>query len=271
MSDADLADMQAHYALGQEAARLDAPFGIVELERTKEILLRALPAPPATVADIGGGPGRYALWLAQLGYSVEHRDLAPGHVEHLASQHPDAVRTRVGDARRLDLGDSSVDAVLLLGPLYHLEARHERVTALREAARILRPGGVVFAAAVSRWAPRLHGLVAQRLYERYPEMPSLVGEVEQTGRLVPLYEGSFCGYTHRPAELAAEVQEAGLDLLDLVGVEGIAFALDDLGERLADPEARAVVLQAATTLERVPELLGLSPHMLATAQRPPAS
>lgn len=268
MNDVDLADMQAHYALGQEAARLDGAFGVVEFERTKEIVLRGLPEPPAVVADIGGGPGRYALWLADLGYTVEHRDLAPGHVEHLASQRAAAVSTRVGDARRLDLGDSSVDAVLLLGPLYHLEAPAERVTVLREAARILRPGGLVFAAAISRWAPRLHGLVAQRLYERYPEMQSLVGEVEQSGRLVPLYEGSFCGYTHRPAELAAEVREAGLDLLDLVGVEGLAFALDDLSERLAEPESRSVVLEAATALERVPELLGLSPHMLATAQRP---
>jgi ubiquinone/menaquinone biosynthesis C-methylase UbiE len=113
-------DMQAHYALGREAARLSEGLGVVEFERTSEIILRALPAPPAVVADVGGGPGRYALWLAELGHRVEHRDLAPGHVEQLASARPDAVTTRVGDARRLDLADSSVDAVLLLGPLYHL-------------------------------------------------------------------------------------------------------------------------------------------------------
>ncbi len=266
----DLSAMQAHYELGREAGRLAEGLGLVEFERTKEIVLRALPAPPAVVADVGGGPGRYSLWLAAAGYRVEHRDLAPGHVEHLASMRAEGVTTRVADARQLDLSDASVDAVLLLGPLYHLETADERTAALAEAARVVRPGGPVFAAAISRWAPRLHGLLAQRLYERYPVMTSVVGRVEQSGTLMPLYEGSFCGYTHRPEELEAEVRAAGLDLLDVVGVEGVAFALGDLSDRLADPHARAVVLDAARELERVPELLGVSPHMLATARRMPA-
>lgn len=265
----DVADMQAHYALGREADRLTQDVGRMEYERTQEIVLRALPAAPAVVADIGGGPGRYAVWLAELGYSVEHRDLAPGHVEQLASVRPESVTTKLADARRLDLGDGSVDAVLLLGPLYHLQTEVERLAALTEAARIVRPGGPVFIAAISRWAPRLHGLVAQRLYERFPTMSSVIAEVEQSGVLPPLQEGSFCGYTHRPDELAAEVREAGLDLQDVVGVEGVAFALGDLEERLDDPQARTVVLEAARALEGVPELLGLSPHLLATARRPP--
>jgi SAM-dependent methyltransferase len=266
--DTQLAEMQAHYARGREADRLAAGLGLVELERTQEIVLRALPAPPAVVADVGGGPGRYALWLADLGYEVEHRDLAPGHVEHLASSGPEAVRTRLGDARELDLADASVDAVLLLGPLYHLESTAERVTALAEAARVVRPGGPVFAAAITRWAPRLHGLVAERLYEQWPAMTSVVEEVERSGTLLPLHEGAFCGYTHRPAELEAEVREAGLDLQDVVGVEGVAFLLDDLAARLADPRAREVLFDTARAIERVPELMGLSPHLLATARRP---
>jgi hypothetical protein len=83
-----------------------------------------------------------------------------------------------------------------------------------------------------------------------------------------LFEGAFCGYTHRPAELAAEVQESGLELLDVLGVEGVAFAFDDLRERLADPVARAALLDSARAVEAVPELMGLSPHLLATARRP---
>ena len=266
--DSQHAEMQAHYARGQEADRLAGGLGRVELERTQEIVLRALPPAPAVVADIGGGPGRYALWLADLGYSVEHRDLAPGHVEQLAVLRPEKISTRLGDARHLDLGDATVDAVLLLGPLYHLGTPAERVAALAEAARVVRPGGPVLAAAITRWAPRLHGLLAERLYEQHPAMTSVVEEVERSGTLLPLFEGAFCGYTHRPAELAAEVQEAGLDLLDLVGVEGVAFALDDLAGRLADPRGRSAVFDSARALERVPELLGLSPHLLATARRP---
>ena len=99
-------------------------------------------------------------------------------------------------------------------------------------------------------------------------MLDLVHQVETTGQLPPLQEGSFCGYTHRPDELVEEIGAAGLELVDLVGVEGLAFALADLEGRLADRRARRVVLDAAAALERVPELLGLSPHLLATARRP---
>jgi SAM-dependent methyltransferase len=96
--------------------------GLLEFTRTTEIVLRRLPAAPALVADIGGGPGRYALWLAGLGYQVEHRDLVPVHIGQL-KEDADGLRglhTAVGDARDLDLDDASVNAVLLLGPLYHL-------------------------------------------------------------------------------------------------------------------------------------------------------
>jgi SAM-dependent methyltransferase len=266
--DGYLDEMQVHYARGEEAARLDEPVGVVEYERTKEIVLRALPEPPAAVADIGGGPGRYARWLAELGYDVQHRDLAPGHVDQLRASAPESVHARLGDARNLDLPDASVDAVLMLGPLYHLRERADRVTALREAGRVAKPGAPVFAAVISRWAPRLHGGLVDRLQERAPAaMADLVDEVERTGRLQPLFEGSFCGYTHRPAELEAEIGDAGLELTDLVGVEGLAFALADLGDRMADAQARDVVLDTARSLERVPELLGAGPHLVATARR----
>jgi SAM-dependent methyltransferase len=267
MASATPEEMQAYYARGEEADRLARPNGIVEFERTKEIILRALPPAPAVVADIGGGPGRYAEWLAGLGYDVEHRDLVESHVAHVATMGNRRLRSAVGDARGLDLATASVDVVLLLGPLYHLPERADRVAALREAGRILKPGGVVFAAVISRWAPRLDGWVAAELSLVYPDMPRLVDHVEATGDLLVLHDASFCGYTHRPDELAAEVRDAGLELTDLVGVEGIAFALNDLDERLADPARRAIVLDNARDIERVPELMGLSPHLVATAHR----
>jgi SAM-dependent methyltransferase len=261
MEDADLAELSAHYARGEERDRLSAGQGLLEFTRTAEIIGRFLPAAPALVADIGGGPGRYALWLAGLGYRVEHRDLMPLHIRQLAQD-------AVGDARELDLADASVDAVLLLGPLYHLRQRPDRVRALAEARRVVRPGGPVFAAAISRWAPRIDGELGERLYEKYPRIREQVTEVERTGQLPPLGPGSFSGFCHRPRQLRAEVREAGLLVQDLVSVEGPAFLLADLAERLADPVARAVVLDTARAVERVPELLGISPHLLATGIRP---
>ena len=174
MEDGHEAELREHYARGEERGRLAAGHGRLEFARTTEIILRHLPTAPALVADIGGGPGRYALWLAGLGYRVEHRDLVPLHVSQLAQDASGiaGLRTAVGDARDLDLADTSVDAVLLLGPLYHLRRRAERLRALGEARRVVRPGGPVFAAVISRWAPRVDGELLSRLYETYPTCTS---------------------------------------------------------------------------------------------------
>jgi SAM-dependent methyltransferase len=181
------------------------------------------------------------------------------------------VNAAVGDARELDLDDASADAVLLLGPLYHLRRRADRVRALSEARRVVRPGGPVFAAAISRWAPRIDGELKTRLYEKYPNMHDMVDGVERTGVLPTVHSGSFSGFCHRPEQLRAEVRAAGLTVADLVCVEGPAFLLGDLAERLDDQVAREVVLSTARATERVPELLGIGPHLLATGIRPPAS
>lgn len=261
--------IHAYYEQGEEQERLDAGVGELEFLRTTQMVLDRLPSPPAAVADIGGGPGRYTLWLAGIGYRVEHRDLMPLHVTQLreASRDVTGIHTAVGDARSLDLGDSSVDAVLLMGPLYHLSDRADRVRALREAARIVRPGGPVFAAAISRWAVREDGLLRMRLYEQYPELLQRIDEVEQAGQVPPLHEAGFAANTHRPEELRAELIDAGLREVAVASVEGPAFLLHDLPERLADPRDREVVLDAARVLGEVPELMGIGPHLLATGFR----
>jgi SAM-dependent methyltransferase len=267
--DAEDAALRAYYERGLERERLLGGRGDLEFTRTTEIVLRRLPAAPSVVADIGGGPGRYARWLASLGYRVEHRDLMPLHVEQLAADSAGApgIRTAVGDARNLDLPDASVDPVLLLGPLYHLADRRDRLRALRECARIVRPGGPVFAAAISPWAVRIDGMLRERLYLRYPAVLELVSEIDRTGKTPLLREGAFTAFCHRPGELRNEVAEAGLEVADLVSVEGPAYILADLDARMADPVDRPVVLEVARAIERVPELIGFGPHFIATGIR----
>lgn len=269
-SDPESEALHAYYGDGKEQGRLSSPGGQLEFERTKEAILRHLPPAPAIVADVGGGPGKYALWLATLGYSVEHRDVVPAHVEQLRTAAAPGLefRSEIGDARRLDLGHESMDAVLLLGPLYHLRKRADRLEALRQARKVLRPGGFLFISAISRWAARLDGVLKKRIYLEYPEAEALVAQVERTGYIPPLFPGDFSGYSHRPAQLRSEVSRAGLEVMDLVGLEGPAAFLNDLDERMSDEHARHVVLEAARSLERVPELLGAGPHMLVTARRP---
>lgn len=261
--------LRAHYEQGLERDRLSGGRGQLEFTRTTEIVLRRLPAAPGVVADVGGGPGRYALWLASLGYLVEHRDLMPLHVAQLTADAAGVagIHTAVGDARELDLPGASVDAVLLLGPLYHLADRADRVRALRESARVVRPGGPVFAAVISRWAARIDGMLRNRLYAEYPGAHEVIGEVERTGMLPPLADGVFTGFCHRPGELREEMAEAGLEVADLVSVEGPAYILGDLDARMQDPVDWRVTLDVARAVERVPELLGFGPHLLATGIR----
>lgn len=107
--------------------------GQLEFLRTQELLRRHLPPAPARVLDVGGGPGVHARWLAEDGHVVHLVDPVARHVEQAAARH--GVTAALGDARALDQDDGSVDATLLLGPLYHLVDPADRLAALREAVR----------------------------------------------------------------------------------------------------------------------------------------
>jgi SAM-dependent methyltransferase len=261
----------AYYARGREQNRLEAGPGLLERARTWEVLERHLPPPPSVVLDVGGGAGAYAVPLATRGYEVHLRDPLPLHVEQAtaAARAADTslVSAAVGDARALDPGDGTADIVLMLGPLYHLQEADDRRLALAEADRVLRGGGLLAAAAISRWAPVLHGLSLGLLED--PGHLRVLDRVAETGRFDPLPQSGFTkAYFHRPQELHEEATAAGFEVLDLVGLEGVGYAMPDFAERWAVPAGREALLEAARRVERVPELLGLSSHLLLTARKP---
>jgi hypothetical protein len=78
-------------------------------------------------------------------------------------------------------------------------------------------------------------------------------------------------FFHRPEELRAEVQEAGLALDALLAVEGPGSALADVNEWLDDPERRELLLRAIRRVETEPSVLSASTHVLAVARRPRSS
>jgi ubiquinone/menaquinone biosynthesis C-methylase UbiE len=143
-------DLIAHYGQESERTRLTrSPHGRLEYLRTQELLRAALHRSAARILDVVGATGIHAEWLAADGHQVHVIDVVPAHVATSAAL--PGVTAELGDARTLPCPDASVDAVLLLGPLYHLREAADRQQALRSARRVLRPGGVLAAAAISRY------------------------------------------------------------------------------------------------------------------------
>jgi SAM-dependent methyltransferase len=266
-------EVAAYYGRGGETARLFRGHGRLELPRTQEVILRHLPAGRRVVVDVGGGTGVYACWLAGLGHEVHLVDGLPAHVaaarDASARQAGRALASaQVGDARRLPWADARADAVLLLGPLYHLTERGDRLAALAEARRVTRPGGLLVAAAISRFASLLSGVAEGLLAD-----PAFVAIVERDladgqHRNPTVRDYFTTSYFHRPGELEDEARVAGWEPRELVGVEGPGWLLPDLDARWRDPAERERLLWAARAVEREPTLLGLSPHILVVARRP---
>jgi ubiquinone/menaquinone biosynthesis C-methylase UbiE len=274
-------DIAAHYQLGIERVRLRTVHRL-EFVRTREIMARYLPPPPATVFDIGGGMGVYALPLAAEGYEVHLLDPVELHVREASSAWAERrseasgggrlAEAFVGDARKLPFEDASADAALLLGPLYHLTKRHERLAALREALRVLRPGGPMLAAAISAFASTYdgltHGFLAEPGFEEIVERDVREGQHRNPVGRPDWFTTAFF---HRPEELRDEVREAGFALDVLLAVEGPGSALADVNEWLDDPERRELLLRAVRRVETEPSGLGASAHVLAVARRPQSS
>jgi ubiquinone/menaquinone biosynthesis C-methylase UbiE len=265
-------EITRYYQEVAEEGRLAAGPSQLEFARTREVVLRYLAPPPATILDVGGASGAYALWLAERGYQVHLIDAVPRLVEEArrrSEASPNRICTcQVGDARELTFGDGVADGVLLLGPLYHLTDTAERLRALREVYRVLRPGGLMFAAAISRYASALDG-VARDLFAD-PSFAAIVRrDLEQgqhrneTGN----WDYFTTAYFHRPDELQAEVVSAGFTCQAVLGLEGPGWVLSDFDERWADPRKREDLLRVARDLEREAPIVGLSAHLLAVGTK----
>jgi SAM-dependent methyltransferase len=273
---ADEREIAAYYERGNEQGRL-GDWGRLEPLRTRELLQRFLPAPPATVLDVGGAAGAYALPLAAEGYEVHLVDPIALHVEQAlaasaAQREAPLASAVVGDARELPFADASADIVLMLGPLYHLTEAADRTRALREARRALRPGGVLAAAAIMRFASTLDGIAQGFMLE--PGFEEIVERDLADGqhRNPDGHPGWFTtAYFHRPDELEREVAAAGFEVRALVAVEGAVGAAAEthaLDAWIDDPARREVLLRAIRRVEAEPSLLGASPHVMAFATAP---
>ena len=256
----------AHYEGVSEETRLLTGFGMLEFARSQEILLRCLPPAPAVVLDIGGACGIYSSWLASLGYQPRLLDLVH---KHAVAAHAAGIASVQGDARSLPYRDACCDAIMLMGPLYHLTERKCRVAALAEARRVLRPGGLVFAAAICRYASLMAALVLGLLDDPQFE-PILRRNLDEGQHRNPGGNALYftTAYLHLPSQLCDEMKEAGFTIEDLLAVEGPGWLARNFEQVWADELQRKRLLDLTRRVQNEPALLGVSPHVMAVGRRP---
>jgi len=268
--------VRACYAsLGQrEWNRLDNPAdGAIELELTQRALLRHL-TNEERILDVGGGPGRYAIWLAERGHHVVLADLSP---ELLAIGRERSRTAGVGleDIRQADARDlsqwpdASFDVVLELGPFYHLQSQSDRDGAAVEAARVLRPGGLLFAAFMPRLAflrrtmalpDERHRLLDREWIERLLKSGAFDNDVG----------GRFDnGYGARPEEIDPYLRKHGFHQLELIAAEGLTTGIQAAVAGLTDPSLHSAALDLIERTASEQSILGLANHLLYVGRRSP--
>lgn len=257
----------------EEDRRLLSGWGKLEFERVKTILRRFLPAPPATVLDVGGGTGLYSSWLARLGYEVHLVEPSPKLIAMARKKasrggKSPLFRCLQGDARSLRFPEGLADAVLLFGPLYHLTDRKDRRRALSEARRVLKKRGLLCCAAISRFASAVDGL--SQGFIKDPIFAGIVDRDLADGQHHnPIGRPDYFtdAYFHQPADLKSEVEGAGFSSCHVFAVEGLGVLLRDFDSVWAQPGLRKKILSLLERTEAESSILGISLHLLAVARK----
>ena len=267
------------YNNGAEIGRLERGLGIVEFHRTKEILSRYIDK-GEVVYDIGGGIGMYAAWLAKKGNEVHLIELAENAVEYAKANMMQDCRfvAETGNALQVNRPDESADVVLLMGPLYHLRDREERLLALREAFRLLKKGGLLVVAGISKfssmtWALSVYGEKKNENLVEFLDDPvffnMIKSEMTIGDHIRPKEYPKFIAeaYFTTSEEMKSEIAEVGFVVDKTIAVEGCIWFTPHLQEKWTDEASRERLLDIVRMTETEPEMMGMSPHFLVVARK----
>jgi S-adenosylmethionine-dependent methyltransferase len=222
--------------------------------------------PRSTILDIGGGPGRYSIELAKAGHRVTLLDLSSRNVE-LARQKAKESRVQIADfvhGNALDLSrfaDSAFHVVLLMGPLYHLVEPSDRDLAIREALRVLVPGGLFFASFITRYSVYTDLLKHDpgeitRCAKRYEEIVTEAVHIPTEENL-----GFTDAYFIHPMEIEPLMSGHGLSTLRLAVAEGLIAPVEAAVNALPE-EAFEEWVNVSYRLGTDPSIWGAGEHML---------
>ena len=142
--------IEEYYNARNEDARLTSKHGSVEYLTTMKYIRESVSGvdDPA-ILEVGAGTGLYSVTLAKEGYRVTAVELVEHNLEILKSKLDGSERITpvLGNALDLSfLSDGAFDLTMLLGPMYHLYTKEDKLQALREAVRVTKPGGRILVA-----------------------------------------------------------------------------------------------------------------------------
>ena len=217
----------------------------------------------AKILDVGAGCGVYTQALADEGFHIDAIDLHPDNVSRMKELFKDRPNVNVKQGNALDLhefSDDIYDLVLELGPIYHLESIEQRVTAIKEAARVAKKGAPIFVAFVLQDAPLIEYIFqsenpAEEIKEiGYERDTALV--TDNTGSSIQLHTISAID------ELTDKVLET------LPVSKGPRFAQDGLSQiiresvnNMSEVSYNEWIQYLKATAER-PDLMGYSNHVV---------
>lgn len=261
----------AFYTNHSEDSRLQVGLGPLEFERNKSLISKYLQGDSLAIADIGGGTGHYAAWLCGMGHRVTLIDPVPKHIEQAkrkAKRTGKGFTCLLGEARHLPFESEAFDLIILHGPLYHLQQEVDRLQALKEAYRVLKPHGVVLGFAITHAASTVAALHSSMIHE--PRVFSMCRSELLNGQHIPP-EGMAGmlphAYFHRPSGLVNEFEKAGFAPMGVYAVEGLAWMDGQFFQSWTDPQKRARLLELINLTESDRELLCFSPHIMISGKK----
>jgi S-adenosylmethionine-dependent methyltransferase len=250
--------------------RLTWPEGVLEFAVTTHALSKYLPE-QGRILDMGGGPGRYAIWLAERGYRVVLADLSPELLQisrtkiteaKVQSQIDDILECDVRDLSRFD--DNLFDAVLCLGPFYHLTEPADRDQAATELVRVMKSKAMVFIAFMPIYTFLLR-TVALTDEQHHLASTEFMSRLMNDGVFFNDVPNRFTsGYGVRPQEIAPFFERHGLKQVDLLADTGFAAPVAQQLAELADtdPKAYQGIMDIIIDSADDSSILGASTHLL---------
>ncbi|MGM9646963.1 MAG: class I SAM-dependent methyltransferase [Eubacteriales bacterium] len=250
--------IQKIYEVFNEDARLNhSKAARVEFLTTVRYIERYL-QPGARILDAGAGAGEYSLYFARQGYEVCALELADNNIRAFRKKIMPEDRIELVQGNALDLScyaDEFFDAVLLLGPLYHLHSVEDRKRCIREAKRVCKRDGKLFFAFISNDMVFLTELMFNQTY-------FTTGDFDR--ETFRLHDFPFVFHTVDTARTL--LQDSGVRILHEIASDGATELLEEKINAM-DADNYAAYLRYHFYICEKPELLGMSNHLLFVGEK----